>query len=80
MITEVYKEGFVERCQEAGLDIKQTEELLKKATFAAGFDDPNFLEGFENIHGTGSAQGLSPLEKASIVEEALANMLGNSSE
>ena len=78
MITENYKEGFVEQCLDSGLTLEQTEELLKKATFAHGFDDANFLEGFENIHGEGSAAKLSPLEKAEVVEKALANMVGSS--
>jgi len=78
MITENYKEGFIEQCLDAGLDRIQTEELLKKATFASGFEDPNFLEGFENVHGKEAAIGLSPLEKAKIVEDALANMVNKS--
>ena len=75
MITENYKEGFVERCMEAGLDEDQTKELLKKATFAEGFNHPSFLQGFEEIHGAGSAKTLSALEKSDVVEKALANML-----
>ena len=78
MITENYKEGFIEQCMNAGLDQAATEQLFKKATFAAGFDDPNFLEGFERVHGEGSSQNLSPLEKADIVENALADMINNS--
>lgn len=78
MITENYKEGFVEQCLDSGLTLEQTGELLKKATFAHGFDDVNFLEGFENVHGVGSAAVLSPLEKAEVVENALAGMVGSS--
>ena len=80
MITESYKEGFVEQCLDSGLQLEQTQELLKKATFAHGFEDSNFLEGFENIHGEGSAMQLSPLEKAQVVETALANMVNDPSE
>ena len=80
MITESYKEGFVEQCIDSGLTQEQTEELLKKATFAHGFDDANFLEGFEEINGKGSAAKLSPLEKADVVEKALAKMVGSPSD
>ena len=80
MITESYKEGFVEQCMDAGLDLDQTQELLKKATFAQGFEDANFLEGFEKIHGAGSSNGLSPFEKAKVVEDALANMVNSPTE
>ena len=80
MITENYKEGFIEQCMEAGLDQAATEQLFKKATFAAGFEDPNFLEGFEKVHGEGASQALSPLEKADIVEGALADMLNSGQE
>ena len=75
MITENYKIGFVEKCLEAGLDEEQTSEFLKKATFATGFNHPSFLEGFEEIHGQGSAKKLSALEKSNVVEKALAGML-----
>jgi hypothetical protein len=71
-MNDSFIKGFVEQCVDSELSVQDTNRLVKTATLAALFENPNFKEGFSSI---ADMSDLSELEKAALVKDTLERLL-----
>ena len=64
-----FEEGFINTCLDKGFSVEQTDALYKSALYAQVFDQPEFLEGFNEVLGPHRAANMSLLEKAACVKK-----------
>jgi len=72
MSNESFQEGFVQTCMNRGLNLQQTEDLMKVANYASAFHNQNFKEQFDSlVVKEASSSNLSMIAKAVLAKSAI---------
>jgi hypothetical protein len=71
MNNDSFQEGFVQTCINRGLNVQQTEDLMKVANYASAFNNKNFRDQFDSqVVKEASADNLSMVAKALLAKSA----------
>ena len=72
MNNQSFQEGFVKACMDRGLNVAQTDDMCKLATYAAAFYNKDFCDAFNaRVVEEANAGNLSMLAKAACAKAAM---------